>query len=198
MPLLSPIQNSSWVKYPNLALYTADHCLSEVTDQKLVTWLVFEEAIASKLQPIEMWKNDWAVKFNIPEENNNSQNSSCKSSNFIISGSANKLNKQKSTKSSEKSSVTSESIEKSNFKEEVKENKALTASHNNINEESIKNDVEIISDTIPLKLKTIKIKYKWEIKFNFYIVLHFFIFGLQVLNNFLKKIIQVHLYSYWL
>ena len=127
MPLLSPIQNSSWVKYPNLALYTADHCSSEVTNQKLVTWLVLEEAIASKLQPIEMWKNDWAVKFNIPAEENDNQKSSCKFSKFIISCSADKLNKQKSTKSSEKSSGTSESSKISNSEEE-KKSKVLTES----------------------------------------------------------------------
>ena len=107
-----------------------DYCSSEVTKQKLVTWLVLEGAIASKLQPIDMWKNDWAVKFNIPEEENDHLTSSTKSSDFINLGFANKTNPSEvptkdSTKDSKKQSVVFESSQNSNF-EEGKKSKAPT------------------------------------------------------------------------
>ena len=69
-----------------------------------------------------MWKNDWAVKFNIPEEEIDHLTSSTKSSDFLISGFVNKTNP---TEVSTKLSVIFESSQNSNF-EEVKTSKALT------------------------------------------------------------------------
>ena len=71
-----------------------------------------------------MWKNDWAVSFNFPAETNDHLTSSTKSSDFIILGSANKINPSEvSTKV--KSSVALKSSQNPNCEEEKKE-KALT------------------------------------------------------------------------